>query len=75
MKKFNVALLSDDLTMKMCYFFNVHANSENHAIQLAQDNLREIIKKDYGNLRDIDELINTEVLDFTPMIFEIKVID
>ncbi len=70
MKKFNVALLSDDTTMKMSYFFKVNANSREEAIKLSQDNLREIIKADYGDNGD-DELIDSEVLDFTPEIFEL----
>lgn len=70
MKKFNVALLSDDTTMKMSYFFKVNANSREEAIKLSQDNLREIIKADYGDNGN-DELIDSEVLDFTPEIFEL----
>ena len=71
MKTFNVALLSDDTTMKMSYFFKVTANSEEEAIQLAQSQLRGIIADDYGDNGD-DDLIESEVLDFTPEIFELR---
>lgn len=71
MQTFNVALLSDDTTMKMSYFFKVKANSKEEAIQLAQGQLRGIIADDYGDNGNA-ELIESEVLDFTPEIFELR---
>ena len=71
MKTFNVALLSDDTTMKMSYFFKVNANSEEEAIQLAQNNLRAIIISQYGE-DDLDfEVVESDLNDFTPEIFEL----
>ena len=75
MKTFNVALLSDDNTMKMSYFFMTKAENEEEAIGLAQSKLRGIIIDQYGNCEEGDlELIKSierEVLDFTPEIFEL----
>ena len=72
MKTFNVALLSDDTTMKMSYFFKVNAESEEEAIMLAQSRLRGIIVDQYGdNGGDDVEFIDSEVSDFTPEIFEL----
>jgi hypothetical protein len=74
MKTFNVALLSDDTTMKMSYFFKVNANDEEEAIRLAQNSLREIIRDQYGNLKDTEEdlsFLESEVLDYTPEVFEL----
>jgi hypothetical protein len=71
MKTFNVALLSDDTTMKMSYFFTVKANSEEEAIDLAQNHLRGIIASYYGEDDQDPELIESEVLDYTPEVFEL----
>jgi|LakMenE18May11ns_1017448.scaffolds.fasta_scaffold9752822_2 hypothetical protein len=74
METFNVALLSDDTTMKMSYFFKVNANSREEAIQLAQNNLRGIIRGQYGDLSDTEDdlaFIESEVMDFTPEVFEL----
>ena len=71
MKTFNVALLSDDNTMQMSYFFKVNANSEEEAIELAQNNLRGIIISQYGE-DDLDfEVVESDLNDFTPEIFEL----
>ena len=75
MKTFNVALLSDDTTMKMSYFFKVNANSEEDAIELAKSSLREIIRDQYGDLEDTEEdlsFLESEVLDYTPEVFELR---
>lgn len=75
MKTFNVAMLSDDTTMKSSHFFKVKANSEEEAIQLAENGLREIIRAQYGDLEDTEEdlhLLESEVMDFTPEIFELR---
>ena len=72
MKTFNVALLSDDTTMKMSYFFKVNANSEEEAIQLAQNNLRGIIISQYGEDDLIFEVVESDLNDFTPEIFELR---
>ena len=75
MKTFNVALLSDDTTMKMSYFFKVNADSEEEAIELAQSSLREIIRDQYGDLEDTEEdlsFLESEVLDYTPEVFELR---
>ena len=74
METFNVALLSDDTTMKMSYFFKVNADSREEAIQLAQNNLRGIIRGQYGDLEDTEDdlaFIEGEVMDFTPEVFEL----
>ena len=73
MKTFNVALLSDDTTCKSSYFFSVKADSEEEAIMLAQSRLRGIIIDQYGdNGGDDVEFIDSEVMDYTPEIFELK---
>lgn len=72
MKTFNVALLSDDTTMKMSYFFKVNANSEEEAIQLAQNNLRGIIISQYGEDDLVFEVVESDLNDFTPEIFELR---
>lgn len=71
MKTFNVALLSDDTTMKSSYFFKVNANSEEEAIQLAQNNLRGIIISQYGEDDLSFEVVESDLNDFTPEIFEL----
>ena len=71
MKTFNVALLSDDTTMKMSYFFKVNANSEEEAIDLTRNNLRGIIIDQYGKDDFHFETIESDLNDFTPEIFEL----
>jgi hypothetical protein len=71
MKTFNVALLSDDTTMKMSYFFKVNANSEEEAIDLARNNLRGIIIDQYGKDDFQFEVVESDLNDFTPEIFEL----
>jgi hypothetical protein len=71
MKTFNVALLSDDTTMKMSYFFKVNANSEEEAIDLARNNLRGIIIDQYGKDDFHFEVVESDLNDFTPEIFEL----
>jgi hypothetical protein len=71
MKTFNVALLSDDTTMKMSYFFKVNANSEEEAIDLARNNLRGIIIDQYGKDDFHFETVESDLNDFTPEIFEL----
>jgi hypothetical protein len=72
MKTFNVALLSDDTTMKMSYFFTVKANSREEAIDLARNNLRGIITDQYGEDDRNFETIESDLNDFTPEIFELR---
>lgn len=72
MKTFNVAMLSDDSTMKMSYFFMTKANCREEAIQLAKNELRLIIIGQYGSLKPDNRLIESDLLDFTPQIFELK---
>jgi hypothetical protein len=57
--------------MKMSYFFTVKANSEEEAIDLAQNHLRGIIASYYGEDDQDPELIESEVLDYTPEVFEL----
>ena len=57
MKTFNVALLSDDTTMKPNYFFIVKADNPFNAIDKATNQLRRIFGSDLN--------------DFTPEIFEL----
>jgi hypothetical protein len=71
MKTFNVALLSDDNTMQMSYFFTVKANSQEEAIDLARNNLRGIITDQYGEDDQDFETIESDLNDFTPEIFEL----
>ena len=72
MKTFNVALLSDDTTMKMSYFFKVKANSREEAIDLARNNLRGIITDQYGKNGVDAETVEGDLNDFTPQIFELR---
>ena len=72
MKTFNVALLSDDTTMAMSYFFKVNAHSEEEAIELAQNNLRGIIISQYGEDNLDFEVVESDLNDFTPEIFELR---
>lgn len=72
MKTFNVAMLSSDTTMKSSYFFKVNANSEEEAIQLTQNNLRGIIISQYGE-DDLEfEVVESDLNDFTPVVFELR---
>ena len=71
MKKFNVAMLSDDNTCKRSYFFKVNANSEEEAIDSARNNLRGIITDQYGEDDQDFETIESDLNDFTPEIFEL----
>jgi hypothetical protein len=75
MKKFNVAMLSDDTTMKSSYFFTVNATSPEDAVNISQHVLRGIIRDQYGDLSDSQDdlaFIESEVMDFTPEIFELR---
>ena len=69
MKTFNVAMLSDDTTMKPSYFFTVKADNPFNAIDKATNHLRGIIIDQYGK----DDLLFEVVwpTDFTPEIFEL----
>jgi hypothetical protein len=69
MKKFNVALLSDDTLCKTNYFFIVDSNSEGEAIERCREKLREILISQYSGDSD-DEEIETELNDYTPLVFE-----
>ena len=71
MKTFNVALLSDDTTMKMSYFFKVNAHSEEEAIDLARNNLRGIITDQYSKDDQDFETIFGDLHDYTPEVFEL----
>ena len=72
MKKFNVAMLSDDTTMKMSYFFTVKANNPEEAIDLAKGNLRSIIIDEYDE-DDLDlQEVEIELQDYTATIFELR---
>lgn len=71
MKTFNVALLSDDTTMKSSYFFKVNANSKEEAIDSARNNLRGIITDQYSKDDQDFEVIESDLNDFTPEIFEL----
>jgi hypothetical protein len=68
MKTFNVALLSDDITMKTSYFFKINANNESEAIceakELLANNLVDIWKM------SLDEIKNEIEYDYFPQVFE-----
>jgi hypothetical protein len=68
MKTFNVAMLSDDNTFKQSHFFKVKAQSEEEAIQLAQSGLKSLMIDEWG----VDpEIVEDEIVDYTPEIFEL----
>ena len=71
MKTFNVAMLSDDATMKSSYFFTVKADNPFDAIDLATNHLRGIITDQYGKDDQDFETIESDLNDFTPEIFEL----
>ena len=69
MKKFNVVLLSEDVTMQMSYFFTMNAENEEEAIQLAQNELKNIVIKEWK----VDlPWVDYEVSKYSPQIFELK---
>ncbi len=69
MKKFNVALLSDDLTMQMCYFFTMKAENEGEAMLLAQNELKKIVIDEWK----VDlEFVDYEVSKYSPQVFKLK---
>ena len=68
MKTFNVALLSDDSTMKTSYFFKITADCESEAISKAKELLA-------NNLVDVwkmslDDIKNEIEYDYFPQVFE-----
>jgi len=69
MKKFNVALLSDDLAMQMCYFFTMKAENEEEAMLLAQNELKKIVIDEWK----VDlEFVDYEVSKYSPQVFKLK---
>jgi hypothetical protein len=72
MKTFNVAMLSDDTTMKPSYFFTVKADNPFNAIDKATNHLRGIIIDQYGKDDLLFEVVESDLNDFTPEIFELR---
>jgi hypothetical protein len=72
MKTFNVAMLSDDATMKSSYFFTVKADNPFDAIDLATNHLRGIIIDQYGKDDLLFEVVESDLNAFTPEIFWLK---
>jgi hypothetical protein len=68
MKTFNVALLSDDITMKTSYFFKINANNESEAISEA----KELLANNLVNIwkMSLDEIKNEIEYDYFPQVFE-----
>jgi hypothetical protein len=69
MKKFNVVLMSEDVTMQMSYFFTMKAENEEEAIQLAQNELKNIVINEWK----VDlPWVDYEISKYSPQIFELK---
>ena len=69
MKKFNVALLSEDIAMQMCYFFTMQAENDEEAIELAKNELKNIVINEWK----VDlPWVDYEVSKYSPQVFELR---
>jgi len=71
MKNFNVALLSDDHTFMDSYYFSVQAENSDSAIEIALNRLREVLTGQYDESDFDPDVIESDLLDYTPEVFEL----